>query len=145
MLTAVLAHIASLLAGYLTSAVVYLLTTPINLVIGAVIVGTFSGFLLQRGIALEAVEELTAKTISGFFFIAGVVEGVAKIIVALLIFKWFGTRMGWIMVVLFVAFQLIPVPAALGDRNRRNMRSGSWGAILGLVGTWLWLSRVNAA
>lgn len=145
MLTAVLAHLASLMAGYLASAVVYLVTTPINLLIGAAIISTFSGFLLERGVALEAVEELTAKTISSFFFMAGILEGIAKIIVALLVFKWFGARMGWIMVVLFAAFQLVPVPAALGERNRTNMRAGSWGAILGLVGAWLSLSLTHAA
>lgn len=96
---------------------------------------------LKQGVALENVERLNAKTIASFFCITGVIEGIAKILLAVVIFGWFDRHMGWPMVALFAAFQLIPFPSALGEQHRANMRSGSTGALLGLVGTWLAISQ----
>lgn len=141
MLTTVLAHIAGLVGGYIAGLIVNLVFGVVNVALAGIVVAAASGLLLKQGVPIENVERLNAKTISGFFFITGVIEGIAKIAVALVVFRWFGREMGWAMVLIFVAFQLIPVPAGLGERNRENMRSGSAGTILGLLGTWLAVSQ----
>jgi len=138
MLTTLLAYVAALAAGYIAAVVVILIFGTVNIALARVLVVAASAVavLLKQEVPLEYVERLNAKTIAGFFFITGVIEGIAKIFVALVVFRWFEREMGWLMVFIFVAFLLIPFPTALGEQHRSNRRSASAGAILGLVGTW---------
>ena len=140
MLTTVLAHIAALVVGYIASVIVNFTFGVINVALAGVIGLAASWVLLKRGVSLENVERLNKKTIADFFFITGFIEGIVKILLALVVFRWFEREMGWPMVLLFVAFQLIPFPSALGERHRGNMRGGSVGAIVGLIVTWLVVS-----
>jgi hypothetical protein len=141
LLTTAFAHVAALIAGYIAGLVVNLVFGIANVAVAGVLVAAASGLLLKQGVALESVERLNAKTIASFFFITGVIEGIAKILLAVVIFGWFDRQVGWPMVVLFAAFQLIPFISALDEQHRANMRSGSAGALLGLVGTWLAISQ----
>lgn len=140
MLTMVLAYIAAPVAGYVTGAVVNLTFGVVNVALAGVLGAIASGVLLKQGVPLETVERLNERNIEGFFFITGAIEGIAKILVAFVVFRWFEREMGWLMVFIFVAFQLVPFPSALGEQHRGNMRSGSAGAILGLIGTWMVVS-----
>jgi len=98
MLTTVLAHIAALVVGYIAGAIVNLIFGVINVALAGVLVLAASWVLLKQGVPLENVERLNAKTIAGFFFITGVIEGIAKILLALVVFRWFEREMGWLMV-----------------------------------------------
>ena len=140
MIATVLAHIASIVAGYITGAIIYLVFGVINVAVAGVLVVLASIVLVKAGVAVEDVQRLNANTVAGFFFITGVLEGLVKILVAQIVFHLFDREMGWIMVLIFIAFQLVPFPSALGEKHRANMRSGSAGAILGLLTTWLALS-----
>lgn len=142
MLRIVLAHLLSTLAGWPTEWAVWLVFGLINMGIAILLTSIGSRFLLKRGVNLEVVERWTAKEVSGFFFITGVVEGVAKILVSLIVFRWLRQEPGLVMLSIFILLQFIPLPKALPGTTEMNIRGASRGVIVGLVvGWWLYFPK----
>ena len=108
MLATVAAHISSLIAGWIASWLVGLTFGLLNMAIAmlATLVGTSA---LVRVRATPAyIEAFTTQVANGMQWVTGAVEGVAKIVLSLIVFSFFGRQPGLVMLALFIGFQLIP-------------------------------------
>jgi hypothetical protein len=138
MLNSILAHVGSLITGKLAEWAIWLTFGVINLGLSAVLNFALTPLLLRAGLNAEAVARINDRNTTGWFYVTGTVEGFAAILCSLVVFRWLGREPSLLMVVLFVALQLIPLPGFITQATARNMRSASCGAIIGLLAGW-WL------
>src|ERR1039457_5061406 len=109
MLNIILAHLASVVTGQVVMSLVTAIVALINAAIAGALAIVVSIVLSWAGVPLENIEQLTARTICGFYFISCALGGLSAIVVAIVIFHWFGLKMGWVMVLLLAALPAVNI------------------------------------